>query len=56
MIYYDNQPVAEMGEDWVILRDGTRISGIRDRGLLTDDGEGGEVYAVKVAGILFDLL
>ncbi len=49
MIYYDNQPVAEMGEDWVILRDGTRISGIRDRGLLTDDAEGGEVYEAKLA-------
>ena len=49
MIYYDNHPVAEMGEDWVMLTDGTRISGIRDRALLTDDTEGAEVYEDRMA-------
>ena len=49
MMYYDGNPIAEMGESWVVLADGTKISGIQDMGLLTDDEGGEAVYQAKLA-------
>ncbi len=49
MIYFDGHPVAQTGEDWVLLADGTKVSGIRNTALLTDDAEGAEVYGAKLA-------
>ena len=36
-------------EDWVLRADGTKVSGIRNMALLTDDAEGAEVYGAKLA-------
>ena len=48
MIYYDGYQVSEIGENWVVLIDGTKISGIQDTSLLTDDDGGNTIYQARL--------
>ena len=49
MIYFNGSPVRQMGEDWAVLADGSRLSGIHDMSLFTDDCGGEAIFEQRMA-------
>lgn len=49
MIYFDSQPIFALHEDSITLVDGTIITGLHAPELLTDDQNGQEIFAARLA-------